>query len=365
MKTLILSLSDIIEIVNATGLNHIMDLMIRRLKDALKHFDDQAWGIPSRDGFDYTHPGRGLLEWMPILKKGHEVTFKMVGYHPTNPSRRQLPTILSSICTYDTINGHLAAIADATFLTALRTGAASAVASQAAARLDSDEIGIIGCGAQAVTQLHALSRVFDIRRVRAYDIDPTASRSFIDRTAFIGLDVRVAPLDEVVAQSDIICSATSVEKEKGPVFQDRNVKPWLHINAVGSDFPGKTELPQSLLQRSFVFPDFLEQAIVEGECQQLQEDEIGPSLTQIVKNEAKYLFLQQQLSVFDSTGWALEDQLAIALLIERAKDLERGTWIQLESDSDDPKNPYAFLHGLTRPSKLRHGDARRKALVVN
>lgn len=82
-------------------------------------------------------------------------------------------------------------------------------------------------------------------------------------------------------------------KGKGPVFQDGKVKPWLHINAVGSDFKGKFEIPVSLLKRSTIVPDFLAQAVVEGECQQLQPQEIGPNIVEIVQNQKEYQSLKE------------------------------------------------------------------------
>ena len=352
MKTLILTVEDISKLVKITGINNLMDEMIDRLHEGLLKFDETSSIIPPRNGFAYNRPDTGLLEWMPILKRGEMATFKIVGYHPTNPTKRKLPTIVSSISVFDTTNGHLIAVADAAFLTSLRTGAASAVASRIMGRPGSRVVGLIGCGAQAVTQLHALSRVFQIEEVLVHDIDPETALSFRKRTEFIGLNIQRAPLEELVARSDLISTATSVGKGEGPVFQDGNVKPWLHINAVGSDFPGKTEIPLSLLTRSFVFPDFLDQAVVEGECQQLDRNKIGRDLAHIVKHQQAYLGIQKNLSVFDSTGWALEDQLAMELLVERSRKLGLGNFIMIESSSDDPKNPYGFL-------KMHKGESTR------
>ena len=101
---------------------------------------------------------------MPIYKKGAEVVIKVVGYHPKNPKNFNLPTILSSISSYDTKTGHLMGIADGVLLTALRTGAASAVASELLAKPESTTLGLIGCGAQSITQLHALSRYSNLKR---------------------------------------------------------------------------------------------------------------------------------------------------------------------------------------------------------
>ncbi len=344
METIIISTDDVRSIVKCVGLHTLMDKMIDRLFETLEAFNENNIVIPPRDGFEYTEPNTGLLEWMPIMRRGQKATIKLVGYHPTNPSLRNLPTILSTISMYDTTNGHLIGIADATFLTALRTGAASAVASKMMASPDAKTVGLIGCGAQAVTQLHALSRVFDIEMVLAYDIDPCVCHNFADRTAFLDLNIQAAPAEVVVRMSDILCTATSVEIHEGPVFEDTETKPWLHINAVGSDFPGKVEVPVSLLKRAFVCPDFLSQAVIEGECQQLSAPEIGPSLVEIAKNQAQYCFVQNQVSVFDSTGWALEDEIAMEILIEYAKELELGKTLEIESVSEDPHNPYEFVN---------------------
>lgn len=346
MKTVILSIDDIRLIVDYVGLDALMNEMINRLTVALKEFNEENTVIHLRSGFKYSQPNLGLLEWMPVMKVGGHATIKIVGYHPSNPKSRNLPTILSTISVYDTVSGHLIGMADGTFFTALRTGAASAIASQIMAAPDSKVVGLIGCGAQAVTQLHAISRLFDIERVMIYDIDPTVSQSFLTRASFLNLDilaVEASSLNLLVKSADIICTSTSVGIDEGPVFGAVETKPWLHINAVGSDFAGKMEIPTSLLKRSFVCPDVLEQAMKEGECQRLSPDEIGPSLIELVRNQEKYTFVQEQTSVFDSTGWAFEDGVAMEMLMGYADELGLGTSIQIESISADARNPYDFV----------------------
>ncbi|MCZ6681166.1 MAG: ornithine cyclodeaminase family protein [Candidatus Poribacteria bacterium] len=346
MKTIILSIEDIRLIVQYVGLDSLMDEMIDRLTSALQEFSEKNTVIPPRDGFQYSLPNIGLLEWMPIMKVGGTATMKIVGYHPSNPSLRDLPTILSTISAYDTASGHLLCMADGTFLTALRTGAASAVASRIMAAPQTQVVGLIGCGAQAITQLHAISRIFEIEKVLVYDIDPAVRHSFLSRTSFMNLDiieVDRSSLDLLVRSTDIICTCTSVGMGEGPVFEDIGTQPWVHINAIGSDFPRKKELPTSLLERSFVCPDFLEQAIKEGECQYLSPEAIGPSLVELVQHQEKYDFVKQETSVFDSTGWAFEDGAAMEMLMSYAAELGLGISTQIESISDDPRNPYHLI----------------------
>jgi ornithine cyclodeaminase/alanine dehydrogenase-like protein (mu-crystallin family) len=283
---------------------------------------------------------------MPIYKTGEEVVIKVVGYHPNNPEKFKLPTILSTISSYDTKTGHLKGLVDGVLLTALRTGAASAMATKYLAHPKSSVLGLIGCGAQSITQLHAISRLFPITKVLIYDTDLEAVKSFENRSSLLGLDVEVSQkeIEDILKESDIICTATSIEVGEGPLFETYTSKPHLHINALGSDFPGKIELPVSLLKNSFVCPDFNEQAKIEGECQQLSDDEIGSDLYSVIQNFDDYKHLKNELTVFDSTGWALEDQVVMDLFLDLAKEFNIGTEVSLENISDDVKNPYHFLY---------------------
>ncbi|MEZ5039496.1 MAG: ornithine cyclodeaminase family protein [Saprospiraceae bacterium] len=352
LKTLILRPSDVQQIIQYVGPDTLMDILIQRMFHSFESFDDQETIIPIRSGFNYEKPTVGLVEWMPLYKQGEQVVIKIVGYHPNNPEKYGLPTIVSTISAYDTSTGHLSGLTDGVLLTALRTGAASAVASQLLAHPDSAVLGLIGCGAQAVTQLHALSRIFKLKKVFFYDIDPEVVQSFPDRCAALDLDLVFVPtnIKEVVRQAEILCTATSIDVGAGPLFELLETQPTLHVNAVGSDFPGKTELPKSLLEKSFVCPDFLEQAVKEGECQQLSAEHIGPSILDVIRNREQYTYVQNQRSVFDSTGWALEDQVVMDLFLEYATELGLGLEVAIESVQEDAKNPYHFLNKVAAPS---------------
>lgn len=345
-ETLILSQNDVQLIVSKYGLNNLMDQLISRLSDAIKNYDPQNTVIPIRSGFNYEKPNVGLVEWMPLYNEGKDVSIKVVGYHPNNPNQYQLPTILSTVSVYDTATGHLEGLMDGVLLTALRTGASSAIASKCLAHPESETLGLIGCGAQAVTQMHALSRVFKFKKILIYDTDVNASLSLSQRTEMLDLDAEIiiSNIETIVNQSDILCTATSIDVGKGPLFEGLMTKPHLHINAVGSDFPGKVELPMDILEQSFVCPDFLDQAVIEGECQRLSEDQINEDWVQVIQNASDYVGIQNQRSVFDSTGWALEDYVAMRLFMEYAAEIGVGQKIQIEDISGDVRNPYHFLN---------------------
>jgi len=346
MKTTILSQLDVQNVITAVGVDQLMDELISKLEKAFKDFDPQQTVVPVRDGFSYSSPQQGLVEWMPMLETGKHVMMKLVGYHPRNPELNQLPTILSDFSLYNATTGQVEAIVDGTLLTAIRTGAASAVASRVMAHPESRTVGLIGCGAQAVTQLHALSRVFDIDRVCFFDTDHNTvcsfeqrCRSFIKTASF-----ESASVERVVEVSDIISVATSMDIGAGPVFADQPTKEHLHINAIGSDFPEKFEVPVELLKRSFVTPDVRAQAEIEGECQQLEPANIGEEFFEVLRRTEQHDQLQKRSTVFDSTGWVLEDYVVTKLFLDHAERLGIGTQISMGTGVEDPKSPYAFVN---------------------
>jgi ornithine cyclodeaminase/alanine dehydrogenase-like protein (mu-crystallin family) len=348
-----------------------MDAMISSLTDAFLRYDSRVTEVRKRDGFNYERAPHaaispelagGLLEWMPVLELGAASTIKMVAYNPKNPGRHGIPTIMATILQHDIKTGHLVAITDGVFLTALRTGAASAIATRILAHPDASVVGIIGCGAQAVTQLHALSRVMRIERVLAYDLDPEALASFAARVAFIGVEVVPTNVASLEANVDVLVTATSVAVGEGPVFPGRSLRSHLHINAIGADVPGKTECPAAVVEAAaLVCPDFRAQAIVEGECQQLPEDRIGPSLPQLVKDRTHGKEVRSRLTIFDSTGFALEDKIAMELFLGYAEQLGLGTDLVIESTPLDPLDPYSLealeaVESLDTPRAARPAD---------
>jgi ornithine cyclodeaminase len=342
--TMLLAAGDIREIVRRVGLDALMDEIIGRLAEALRDYDPEATRVAVRDGFTYAHPHVGLLETMPFMEVGGRATIKMVGYHPENPMEHALPTILGTVLTFDVTTGHVTGLLDGTFLTAVRTAAASAVASTVLAPPDSGELGLIGCGAQAVAHVHALCRVFPVVRVRVHDRDPRVVAGFASRVArFVDIPIVTTTPAEIVATSDILCTATSVGVGEGPVFEDGETRPHLHVNAVGADFPGKTELPRTLLDRSVVCPDFPDQTAREGECQQLDPGAVGPNLVELLQAPESFRHLQGRTTVFDSTGFALEDHVAAGILLAHARALGLGSEIDFEATAHDPYDPYGFL----------------------
>ncbi|MEH1834794.1 MAG: hypothetical protein V7L29_22715 [Nostoc sp.] len=342
MNTLLITPEDIQKVVNRVGIDTLMDIMIAKLTEAFKEASLGIGELRPRAGF-CNQQSPSVLEWMPYKQHiDQSVSIKVVAYQPRNISVG-LPTIVASTSLYDSTTGHLVALSDGVFLTALRTGAASAIVSSILAHPNSITVGLVGAGAQAITQLHALSRVFPLLSVLVYDLNRDTAQSFLSRAAFMNLPVKVAPLDEVEREADILCTATTVAQGKGAVIIGESLKPHVHINAIGSDLPGKTELPLSLLKTSLVCPDFPEQAKFEGECQQLTTEEIGPDLLKLVRRPEDFHIWREQRTVFDSTGMALEDHVALVSLLKLVQEYGLGQLVQLEYFPTDPHNPYDMI----------------------
>ncbi len=348
MSTRVIGAADIAAMLEIVGRDGFMDLMIQALRTRFEGFDAATVQVRERDGFRYDKPDLGLLEWMPTHEVSGPVVVKMVGYHPTNPVQRNLPSVIATSAMWDTSSGHLVALGDATLLTSVRTGAASAVATDVLARTGPVTLGVVGLGAQAVTQVHAISRVRTIDRVIGVDTNDEVAESFADRIGFLDLDVQIAGSTQgatIVSEVDVLCTCTSVDIGAGPVVGSAEPRPWLHVNAVGADFPGKLELPPSLLQQALVIPDIRTQCLLEGECQQVPASQIGPELWELLQQPAAEP-AATGVTVFDSTGWAVEDDVALRLAHQLAVEHGLGTDVVLESISTDPYDPYSPAVGI-------------------
>ena len=346
--TLFLSQQDVADIVGRLTPQRLMSEMIERLDRAFVKFDSaKVNSTKPRNGYHYKDPVEGSIEWMSILQNEGRYLMKLSGHHPLNPQDYGLPTILGTLLLVDSNTGQLDAVVDASYLTALRTGAASAVASKYMARTNSSTLGIIGCGVQGVTQVQAMCSVFDIREIYFSDSDPETAASFTSRVAAFakaGTKISSVSTEEAVSRADILCTATSTAIKQAPLFEKAiRTKPFIHINAVGADRKGKAEIPVQFLRRCYVSPDRLNQAVKTGECQNLKAIEIGSELTTIARHGNEYEYLKNKRTVFDSTGWVLEDLIAVELLLEYASLFDIGSIIPGSDSSKSPKDPHALI----------------------
>jgi alanine dehydrogenase len=243
---------------------------------------------------------------------------KWVNVHPWNPSLG-LPSIMAVLIYSDPETGYPLAIMDATEITAYRTGAAAAIASKYLARQGSHTMGIIGAGYQAYTQILAHVELFSPLSINAFDISEAA----VDKLAHSlpHLPIRNCSIQEAVA-SDIVCTLTP---SRSPVVRKEWIIPGTHINAVGADAPGKQELDPSILKEAIVVVDDMKQASGSGEINvPIQKgvystSEVYGTLAEVIVGRKKGRTDSRAITVFDSTGIAVEDIAVAKLLFEEAQ----------------------------------------------
>jgi ornithine cyclodeaminase/alanine dehydrogenase len=250
---------------------------------------------------------------------------KWVNAHPFNPARQGLPTVMGTYVLSDPATGFPLAVMDATFLTALRTGAAAGVASKYLARLPLRRVGFVGCGVQA-RMFRDAHRVLGEFEIEAADRDPAAAERFVAESG--GRVVSV----EQAARCPVVCIATP---SLAPVLKRSWTAPGTHINAMGADGPGKQELEPELLRAARVIVDEPEQSLHGGELNvPISQGLFGPeiiaaTLGDVIAGKAAGRRGDDEITIFDSTGLAIQDVAVARAVYERAKQRGVGTPIEL------------------------------------
>lgn len=307
--------------------------------------DFQRWQQFEKTPRIASHSKVGVIELMPT-SDGDHYGFKYVNGHPKN-TREGLQTVTAFGVLSDVSTGYPLLVSEMTLLTALRTAATSAMAALHLARPESRCMAIIGNGAQSEFQALAFAAINGITHFRLYDIDPEASRKCAQNLAGYGIKTtQCSSAHEAVAGADIITTVTA-DKQYATILTDNMVGAGVHINAVGGDCPGKTELHRDILLRSDIFVEFEEQTRIEGEIQQLDDSHQVTELWKIITGAGPGRLSSGAITLFDSVGFAIEDFSALTFLREQA--LSHGIYKELDliADLKDPRD----LFGLLRTGK--------------
>lgn len=277
---------------------------------------------------------RGDLRVMPAAVGDRFAGVKLINSHELNPSRG-LPAVVGTYVLYSQETGIPLCLLAATALTALRTGAASGVAARYLARPESSTLGLIGAGAQAPYQLGAVAGELPITKaiVWAPESDAVRRDVFLKAMALAHptVEFRAGSLEEAAA-ADVICTTTP---SRAPLFPAGAVRPGTHINAVGADGPGKQELDPALLKGARVIVDEIHQAVHGGEVNVaisqglLKQEDIAGTLSDVVNGTATGRSSAAEITIFDSTGLAIQDIAVAILAYERALELGVGSTIDL------------------------------------
>jgi len=293
------------------------------------------------------HSNDGVIELMPT-SDGEHYGFKYVNGHPKN-MKEGLQTVTAFGVLSKVYTGYPILFSEMTILTALRTAATSVVAAKYLARKNSRCMAIIGNGAQSEFQALAFKTMLGIDKLRLYDVDSAATEKCKFNLQGHGFEiVSCSSIQEAVMGADIITTVTA-DKQNATILTDDMVGPGVHINAVGGDCPGKTELEKELVLRSSLFVEYPPQTRIEGELQQLDDDYPVNELWQVIRGELAGRKNDEEITLFDSVGFATEDFSALRYirdLLDRPGMSGMCELLDMIADPDDPRD----LFGMVRRS---------------
>lgn len=299
-----------------------------------------------------SHSHDGVIELMPA-SDGALYAMKFVNGHPKNTAAGKL-TVTAFGVLADVATGYPLLVSEMTILTALRTAATSAVAARTLARPGSRTLALIGAGAQSEFQALAFRALLGIEEVRVFDVDVEAVDKFCLNLATSGLRLIRAPsVAEAVRSADIVTTCTAA-KRHADVLIPEMIAPGVHLNAIGGDCPGKTELHRDIVARASVFTEYTPQTRIEGEIQQLPDDFAVTELWQVLSGHSPGRRTAAEVTLFDSVGFAVEDFSTLRYV--RDLSLVEARHIDLIPELDDPKDLFGLLMHQSRPGHVEFAE---------
>ena len=337
---------DVIELVNRIGMAHMFEELVAEAET-----DFARWPEFEKVARVASHSRDGVIELMPT-SDGETYGLKFVNGHPKN-TRDGLRTVTAFGLLADVATGYPTFISEMTITTALRTAATSALAAKHLARKDAKVMALIGLGAQSEFQALAFKAILGIKTLRVFDVDPAATRKFARNMADSGIAITYLPTaEEAVTGADIITTVTA-DKRNATILSDNMVGAGVHLNAVGGDCPGKTELHRDILLRSKIFTEFTPQTRIEGEIQQLSEDHAVTELWEVISGAKSGRESDRDITLFDSVGFAIEDFSTLRVIRRLVEDHGLGSEIDLLPEEGDPKDLYGLIRaGAHNQTKL-------------
>jgi ornithine cyclodeaminase len=340
------------------SVEHMMQIVLEiGVQDAISQIADyieqdfRRWPLFDKTPRVASHSHDGVIELMPT-SDGIDYGFKYVNGHPKNMKQGlQTVTAFGLLASVDT--GYPVLLSEMTVLTALRTAATSAVATKYLARENSKVLALIGNGAQSEFQALALKKICGIDTVRLYDIDPAATKKTMRNLANSGLSlIPCKTAQDAVEGADVVTTCTA-DKGYATILTDNMVGAGMHINGIGGDCPGKTELHKDILLRSDIFVEYPPQTRIEGDIQQLDEDYPVKELWQVMTGEIAGRADDRAITLFDGVGFAIEDFSALRWLRDRLAHTDKYIMLDMIADPDDPRD----LFGMVRREEDRMANA--------
>lgn len=343
-----LALNDTLNLVPFVSVDHMMKLVhtigLERFLTELADYiaeDFRRWELFDKTPRVASHSAEGVIELMPT-SDGAVYGFKYVNGHPKN-SREGRQTVTAFGVLADVATGYPLLLSEMTLLTALRTAAVSAVASKHLAPPGARVMAIIGNGAQCEFQALAFKAVCGIDTVRLYDIDSAATAKSARNLAGSGLTVVSCQSAEAAMEGAQIITTCTADKQCATILTDNMVGAGVHINAIGGDCPGKTELHRDILLRADIFVEYPPQTRIEGEIQQLDPEHPVVELWKVIVGQKPGRTAPSQITLFDSVGFATEDFSALRYVRDQMAATGLYADLDLLADPDDPRDLYGML----------------------
>jgi len=335
--TTLLTTHDIARIVAAHGLPEVLRRMVAAIEA-----DFRRWTEFDKTARVASHSATGVIELMPIAD-AQQYSFKYVNGHPGNTAMG-LSTVMAFGVLADVATGHPQLLSELTLTTAMRTAATSVMAAKLLARPGARTMALIGNGAQSEFQALAFHHLLGIRELQVYDADPAATAKLQRHLRAVpGLQVTVCgSIAEAVRGADIVTTVTA-DKRNATIITPEMVEPGMHINGVGGDCPGKTELHPGVIEAASVFVEYEPQSRVEGDLQQMPADFAVTELWRVLTGRAAGRRSADEVTVFDSVGFALEDFSALCLMRDMARELGLGAPLDLIPALADPKDLFSVF----------------------
>ncbi|MBD8526182.1 ornithine cyclodeaminase [Pseudomarimonas arenosa] len=337
--TTLLSTRDVARLIATRGLPTVLADMVGYLEQ-----DFRRWSEFEKCARVASHSDVGVIELMPV-SDALEYSFKYVNGHPKN-TQEGLLTVMAFGVLADVNTGEPTLLSELTLTTAIRTAATSVMAAKALARPNSKVMALIGNGAQSEFQALAFHYLLGIEEIRLFDVDSRATAKLAAHLSTVrGLRVRMcSSTTQAVRGADIVTTVTA-DKTNATIITPDMLEPGMHINGVGGDCPGKTELHAEVLAQAKVFVEYEPQTRIEGDLQQMPADFEVTELWQVLSGQSGWQRSDSDITVFDSVGFALEDYSALRLLRDQARELGLGETISLIPQPRNPKDLYGHLIG--------------------
>lgn len=332
----LITIDDLTELIQKLGITQFSRMVLDTLESDFLRWSD--FEKSPRHAIQFPN---GVIELMPCADDSL-YSFKYVNGHPKNTFQGKLSVIaVGMLAEVDT--GFPLMLCEMTLATAFRTAATTALGAKYLARKNSRHVAIIGTGAQAEFQIKAVQTVFPVEIISYFDIDPAAMKKFAANMECENLVLKPCPnITDAINEADLIITATA-ERKKNRLFNSSMIKDGVHIHAMGGDCPGKTELDPKLLERCRIIVEFTPQSQEEGEIQNSPSGRIDAELWEIVSGVKIGRENDQQITLFDSVGFALEDFSILRLIHKLTDEHGIGSTAHLIPDLKDPKNLYALL----------------------